>query len=185
MYCRMVAPGRQGPPFAARPPGPGLPDPKAVFARLDKDNDEKLSLKEFSEGMKAFHRRGLPPFPGRGGPAARPRGFGPPHGPPFLAREALKRAEQARRFAAAVRAGDAPKGRTPEARKKMAEEMKKRAEARRAEAAERRAAPAKRTRDPEAIKKATEARKKRAAEAKKRVAEEKKAPSDEKPESDQ
>lgn len=51
-----------------------LPDPKTVFARLDKDKNGQLSLDEFTAGMKAFH----PMWKGPG--AAVPGGPKPPHG---------------------------------------------------------------------------------------------------------
>ncbi|HIQ23249.1 MAG TPA: hypothetical protein EYH34_18650, partial [Planctomycetes bacterium] len=56
-----------------RPPVPG--DPKAIFERLDRDRDGKLSLEEFTAGMRAFHRRmGRPVSPvSLGRPVARPR----------------------------------------------------------------------------------------------------------------
>ena len=51
----------------------GIPDPKEVFKKLDRDGDGKLSLEEFTAGMKRFHEtmmerfRGRPPIPS-GGP---------------------------------------------------------------------------------------------------------------------
>lgn len=90
------------PPHGPGPHAPGAalpgfrPDPKAVFARLDKDGDQKLSLDEFTAGMKMFHapamaarrpmmgRRPLGPPPGMW----RPPMWGPrgPWGPPAWAR---------------------------------------------------------------------------------------------------
>ena len=32
-----------------------MPDPKEVFKKLDRDGDGKLSLEEFTAGMKRFH----------------------------------------------------------------------------------------------------------------------------------
>ena len=70
-----------GPGFGMTPPGrpdtagrgprspESRPDPKALFQRLDKDGDQKLSLEEFAEGMKMFHctgrRRAAPADDGR------------------------------------------------------------------------------------------------------------------------
>jgi Ca2+-binding EF-hand superfamily protein len=75
--------GRPGPPIVGRGPRPdgrpevgpaGRPDmdPKAVFAKLDRDKDGKLSPEEFAAGMKALHA-------GMHGPG-RPE-MGPPAGP--------------------------------------------------------------------------------------------------------
>ncbi|GAG53327.1 unnamed protein product, partial [marine sediment metagenome] len=41
---------------------PRLPDPKAMFERLDRDKDGKLSLEEFTLGMRRLHPPGRPPF---------------------------------------------------------------------------------------------------------------------------
>ena len=63
------------PPGRPEAAGPGprspesRPDPKALFQRLDKDGDQKLSLDEFAEGMKMFHSPAAagqrPPMMGR------------------------------------------------------------------------------------------------------------------------
>ncbi len=103
-------PGREGPPKAGPPRGlPKPPSAEAIFKRLDKDGDGKLSLEEFTVGVKAaqaimvrlaararpasYHRPG-PPCPFGKGPQARPphgrkpgppqyrRPGGPHHGPP-------------------------------------------------------------------------------------------------------
>ncbi len=73
-------PGRfgHGQPFGgpSRAAAPGrLPDPKAIFARLDKDSDGQLSEAEFTAGMRAFHsmQKGRRPAAGHR--------LGPPHGP--------------------------------------------------------------------------------------------------------
>jgi len=90
MYGRWGTPG--GARFA-RPvgaPGAGIPDPKMLFDRMDRDNDGKLSLKEFAAGMRLLHPPGRPPFPG-------PRFPGPPVPPirrlGLLGAEAFKRAD--------------------------------------------------------------------------------------------
>ncbi len=87
-------PGFSGP-GAASPAS--RPDPKALFARLDKDGDQKLSLDEFAEGMKRFHspamasrgpRMGRPPMLGRGPMGPHPRMGRPPMAgrPPMMGR---------------------------------------------------------------------------------------------------
>jgi len=107
---------KSGPPHRHGPP-PGamrrpLPDPKEVFAKLDKNGDGQLSLDEFTEGMRKFREmhRGGPPHMRRPGPpshARRPGGppcarrpGGPPHGRPPMAGGP----SAARRFAAVGRA---------------------------------------------------------------------------------
>lgn len=35
---------------------PGRPDPKKLFAKMDKDNDGKLTVEEFTEGLKEVHK---------------------------------------------------------------------------------------------------------------------------------
>lgn len=42
-----------------------MPDPKEVFKRLDLDHDGKLSLEEFTAGMKRFHAMMAERFRGR------------------------------------------------------------------------------------------------------------------------
>lgn len=59
------------------------PDPKIIFARLDRDNDGQLNFAEFAVGMRQFHQHGRPPFAGRPGPPAPMHRFGPP---PFAGR---------------------------------------------------------------------------------------------------
>jgi len=81
-------PGRRpGPPPGTGRPGPPpgamrrpLPDPKEVFAKLDKNGDKQLSLEEFAEGMRKLHaaRRGGPPQMRRPGPPPQMRRPGPP-----------------------------------------------------------------------------------------------------------
>jgi len=68
-----------------RPHGPGadpfrIPDPKALFASMDKNHDGSLSLDEFVAGMAESHK-GLPK-PGPGALGGRPPQPGPggPHG---------------------------------------------------------------------------------------------------------
>jgi len=70
-------PQRRPMPSAAGRFAPKLPDPKAVFARLDRNKDQKLSLEEFTAGMRALHRgpMGMPHRPT--GMPHRP--MGPPH----------------------------------------------------------------------------------------------------------
>ncbi|NLX96805.1 MAG: hypothetical protein GXY83_11570 [Rhodopirellula sp.] len=83
-------PQPSGPP--ADMASPRRPDPKALFARFDKDGDRKLSVEEFADGMKMFHSRAMAPrramgyHPGMGrrpmtgrGPMGPRFGFG--HGP--------------------------------------------------------------------------------------------------------
>ncbi|NUQ66235.1 MAG: hypothetical protein HUU20_27560, partial [Pirellulales bacterium] len=82
--------GRGAPEGRPQPPGPRpdmaapkRPDPKAIFARLDKDGDQKLSVDEFAEGMKMFHSQNMAargPMMGRG-----PMGFYPGLGPTPMA----------------------------------------------------------------------------------------------------
>lgn len=95
------------PPHGPGPHAPGAalpgfrPDPKAVFARLDKDGDQKLSLDEFTAGMKMFHAPAMAarrPMMGRhplGPPPGmwRPPMWGPrgPWGPPAWARASWAR----------------------------------------------------------------------------------------------
>jgi hypothetical protein len=49
-----------------------MPDPKEIFKRLDTDHDGKLSMEEFTAGMKRFHAmlaerlRGRPASPAGG-----------------------------------------------------------------------------------------------------------------------
>jgi len=64
------SPGYVGPRAGVGPRA--LPDPKVIFARLDRDNDGKLSEAEFAAGMRMFHAIRL----GRG--AGRPGGPQPP-----------------------------------------------------------------------------------------------------------
>jgi Ca2+-binding EF-hand superfamily protein len=77
---------RSGRPEQAGPRGPVVPpmgDPQAMFRRLDKDGDQKLSLDEFTAGMKAFHPRVTAGQRPAMGPPAR----GPQHGmgrPPMM-----------------------------------------------------------------------------------------------------
>lgn len=101
--------GRRGMPSGgrfARPvgvPGARIPDPKTLFDRMDSNKDGKLSLDEFTVGMRLAHRPGRPPFPGPGRPpfpgAGRPPfRFPGPTGPPvrrfgLLRTEAFKRAD--------------------------------------------------------------------------------------------
>ena len=50
--------GRRGPGFGPGRPGfPVGPDPKAIFDRLDKDDDGQLSEAEFTKGMERLHQR--------------------------------------------------------------------------------------------------------------------------------
>ena len=59
---------RPGPPYAAQ--RAGLPGPRALFRRLDKDGDEELSIEEFTAGMMYLYGATLPPD--------RPTADGPP-----------------------------------------------------------------------------------------------------------
>ncbi|NQT11322.1 MAG: hypothetical protein HQ582_01145 [Planctomycetes bacterium] len=160
MHGRMAGPGRGAPPHHGRIASSSrVPDPKAVFARLDRNKDQQLSLEEFSAGMMARVRMAM-----------------------------AHRGADPRRAAAAHperRKPSQPKM-SPEARKKATEARKKKAEAARAAAAKKRKAQPRKTPDPEARKKAAEARKK-AGEARKKAAEAKKkeASPAEKPDSDQ
>jgi hypothetical protein len=64
--------GRRGP---GGPP-PMLPKPEELFAKFDKDNDEKLSKKEFKELTEFVHEHmPHPPMAGRMGPPPQGRGF--------------------------------------------------------------------------------------------------------------
>jgi len=60
---------------------PGVPDPKALFAMLDKNKDKSLSLDEFSAGWKDLQRRIgeriRNAFPARTRPPFPPSRFGP------------------------------------------------------------------------------------------------------------
>ncbi len=77
----MTPPGR--PDTAGRGPwsSESHPDPKALFQRLDKDGDQKLSVEEFAELMKMFTARAVagprPPMMGQGPMGPRP-GMGRP-----------------------------------------------------------------------------------------------------------
>jgi len=73
--------GERSQPYAASG-RPGIPDPKTIFARLDRDNDGQLNFAEFAGGMRQFHERGRPPF---AGPPRLPGGM--------LAGEAFQRAD--------------------------------------------------------------------------------------------
>lgn len=55
------------PPFGPRGPRAQPPNPKALFARLDRDKDGKLSVEEFTAGMRMIQAR-RPPFVGPPGP---------------------------------------------------------------------------------------------------------------------
>lgn len=67
---------------------PRMPNPEMLFDRLDRDQDGKLSLEEFTAGMRAVHARPGPPFGRPGTPPALGRTLGPPcppmGGPPFI-----------------------------------------------------------------------------------------------------
>jgi hypothetical protein len=54
-------------PGAAGPQRP-MPDPKAIFQKLDRDKDQKLNLEEFTIGMRELHRRVPTARPMPGGP---------------------------------------------------------------------------------------------------------------------
>ena len=73
---------RRSPPHAGRPPR--LPDPEKLFARLDQDDNEQLSLEEFSQGMERLHQRMAMHRPhrphGDGDQMHRPRRPQGPHG---------------------------------------------------------------------------------------------------------
>lgn len=70
------------PPHARLPraggPSPRLPDPKALFARWDRDRDGKLSLEEFAAGLRLLQRPVVPPRGGAGGLPIPGHRFGPP-----------------------------------------------------------------------------------------------------------
>ena len=130
---------------------PRLPDPKAMFERLDRDKDGKLSLGEFTLGMRRLHPPGRPPF---AGPARPPMlGRGPVRAAAVRgATEARKRAPAAQRAPAARKAAPSakrpPTDRTPEAGKQAAA-AKKAAAKRAAEARKKRADAGKRAADAE------------------------------------
>ncbi len=67
-----------GPPQAG--PRPYRPDPRELFARMDRNKDKQLSLEEFAEGMKRAHQVMAARRPGGPGPPMgyRPGGAGPP-----------------------------------------------------------------------------------------------------------
>lgn len=97
-------PTHRGPhPGAGHRPRPQrpLPDPKVVFQHMDRDKDGKLSLEEFTAGMKAVHERRMP----QRRPATVQR---PGQGPPPWARAAQARA-------ARMPAPRAPQARAPQA----------------------------------------------------------------------
>ena len=66
---RVVAGGPGGPEAGRRGPGgppPMLPKPEELFAKFDKDNDEKLSKEEFKELTEFVHEHmPHPPLAGR------------------------------------------------------------------------------------------------------------------------
>ena len=73
-----------------------MPDPKEVFKQLDLDHDGKLSLEEFTAGMKRFHAMMAERFRGRA-PI-------PPGGPQEMARRMHQRHEGAGPTAGAEKA---------------------------------------------------------------------------------
>ena len=68
--------GPNGPPHGG-PRGP-MPDPKELFEKMDKDKDGKLSVEEFTEGMKRVHEA----IKGHFHPMGPMPGFGMPMPPP-------------------------------------------------------------------------------------------------------
>jgi hypothetical protein len=84
-------------PFGPRGARPQPPDPKVLFARLDRDKDGKLSVEEFTVGMRMIHAR-RPPFAGPPRPPMSgryPRAGGPGAPRPFglFAAEMFKKAD--------------------------------------------------------------------------------------------
>jgi hypothetical protein len=197
MHARFMRGGDGPQPFGPRGARPQPPDPKALFARLDRDKDGKLSLEEFTVGVRMVQAGRRPPFagpprppmwgrgraamahramagravtPGRGGEA---RGRPAPGASPDRAAQA-KRAAAARR-AAAVR-GEAEARRRPAPPTRAAPPTKKPGTREASPEARKRAAEAKaaRAKRAAAAKKKAEARKKKAEAARKKAAESRK-----------
>ena len=102
------------------------PDPKEIFKRLDKNEDNQLSLEEFAEGMKQLHEkmRQFGPKAGGRGPMMRPG-----H-PPFgdMAKRMKERAEEMFEKADANKDGKVSLDEVPSERKEHFEKLLARAD---------------------------------------------------------